>query len=237
MAQMIVIYRAPKNPAAFERHYLEAHVPLARQLPGLRSLEISRGPIISLYGAVEAHLVTTLRFDALSDINAALTSECGRACAADRQQLLPQRQGRVLGDGYAAVAEVSFTGNRADQAGRVRSRQCPHPRQQIVEECHSLWRLAVLHVRTSRTTVNATSAPTSTLRTPVREAPAVELREDSCSAATRCPERLASTGMSPANRALIKTSPATVATTTASMPIDSARTMSLRVVRNQRRAA
>ena len=87
MAQMIVIYRAPKNPAAFERHYLEAHVPLARQLPGLRSLEISRGPIISLYGAVEAHLVTTLRFDALSDINAAFTSECGRACAADRQQL------------------------------------------------------------------------------------------------------------------------------------------------------
>jgi uncharacterized protein (TIGR02118 family) len=89
MAQMIVIYRAPKNPAAFDRHYFEVHVPLARQLPGLRSFEASRGPIISLYGAAEAHLASTLRFDSLSAINAAFTSECGRACAADRQQLAP----------------------------------------------------------------------------------------------------------------------------------------------------
>jgi uncharacterized protein (TIGR02118 family) len=87
MAQMIVIYKAPRNPAAFDRHYLDVHVPLARQLPGLRKLETNRGPIISLYGASEAHLVATLHFDTLSDINAALMSECGRACAADRQQL------------------------------------------------------------------------------------------------------------------------------------------------------
>ena len=89
MAQMIVIYRALKNPAAFERHYFQVHAPLCRQLPGLKSFETSRGPIISLYGAVEAHLVSTLRFDSLSDINAAFTSLCGRACAADRRQLAP----------------------------------------------------------------------------------------------------------------------------------------------------
>jgi hypothetical protein len=34
-------------------------------------------------------LVATLHFDSLSDINAAFMSECGRACAADRQQLAP----------------------------------------------------------------------------------------------------------------------------------------------------
>ena len=89
MAQMIVIYRARKNPAAFDRHYSQVHVPLARQLPGLRSFETSSGPIISLYGAVEAHLVSTLHFDSLSDINAAITSLCGRACAADRRELAP----------------------------------------------------------------------------------------------------------------------------------------------------
>jgi hypothetical protein len=33
-------------------------------------------------------LVATLRFDSLCDINAAFMSECGRACAADRQQLV-----------------------------------------------------------------------------------------------------------------------------------------------------
>jgi uncharacterized protein (TIGR02118 family) len=89
MAQMIVIYKMPKNPAAFDRHYFEVHVPLARRLPGLRKLETNRGPIISLYGASDVHLVATLHFDSLSDINAAFMSECGRACAADRQQLAP----------------------------------------------------------------------------------------------------------------------------------------------------
>jgi uncharacterized protein (TIGR02118 family) len=90
MAQMIVIYELPRNPAAFDRHFFEVHLPLAKQLPGLRKLETSRGPIISLYGASEVHLVATLNFDSLSDINAAVMSECGRACAADRRQLAPQ---------------------------------------------------------------------------------------------------------------------------------------------------
>jgi uncharacterized protein (TIGR02118 family) len=89
VAQMIVIYKTPKNPAAFDRHYFEVHIPLARQLPGLRKLETNRGPIISLHGASDVHLVTTLHFDSLSDVNAAFMTECGRACAADRQQLAP----------------------------------------------------------------------------------------------------------------------------------------------------
>lgn len=89
MAQMIVIYKMPKSPAAFDRHYFEVHVPLARQLPGLRKAETNRGPVISLYGASDVHLVTTLRFDSLSDINAALMSEYGRACAADRRRVVP----------------------------------------------------------------------------------------------------------------------------------------------------
>jgi uncharacterized protein (TIGR02118 family) len=89
VAQMIVIYKTPRNPAGFERHYFEVHVPLARQLPGLRKLETNRGPIISLYGASDVHLVAILHFDSLSHINAAFTSKCGRACAADRQQLAP----------------------------------------------------------------------------------------------------------------------------------------------------
>lgn len=89
MAQIIVIYKTPKDPAAFARHYFDVQVPLVRQLPGLRKHETSCGPIISLYGAAEAHFVATLHFDSLSDINVAVTSESGRACAADRWQLTP----------------------------------------------------------------------------------------------------------------------------------------------------
>lgn len=89
MAQMIVIYAMPRNPAAFDRHYFEVQVPLARRLPGLRRLETNRGPVISLYGAGDVHLVATLHFDSLCDINAALMSEGGRAFAAGRRQLAP----------------------------------------------------------------------------------------------------------------------------------------------------
>jgi uncharacterized protein (TIGR02118 family) len=37
MAQMVVIYRTPKNIEAFDRHYFEIQVPLAKKIPGLRS--------------------------------------------------------------------------------------------------------------------------------------------------------------------------------------------------------
>jgi uncharacterized protein (TIGR02118 family) len=86
---MIVIYNAPNDTAAFDRHYFEVQVPLARRLPGLRRYETSRGPIISLYGAVEAHFVATLHFDSLADVDATFTAECRRACAADGRPLAP----------------------------------------------------------------------------------------------------------------------------------------------------
>src|SRR5258706_15087415 len=30
MARMVVIYKAPKDPVAFDKHYVEVHVPLAK---------------------------------------------------------------------------------------------------------------------------------------------------------------------------------------------------------------
>jgi uncharacterized protein (TIGR02118 family) len=36
MIRFLVLYRQPSDVAAFERHYLGVHVPLAKQLPGLR---------------------------------------------------------------------------------------------------------------------------------------------------------------------------------------------------------
>jgi uncharacterized protein (TIGR02118 family) len=43
MTQMIVIYKVPKNPAAFDRHHFEVHGPLARQLSGAQKLGTNRG--------------------------------------------------------------------------------------------------------------------------------------------------------------------------------------------------
>ena len=90
MALMVVIYKTPKNPVAFDRHYFDVHVPLAKQLPGLRKYETSKGAVVALAGAADTYFVGTLHFDSLAAIKEAFASECGRACAADRLLLAPE---------------------------------------------------------------------------------------------------------------------------------------------------
>jgi uncharacterized protein (TIGR02118 family) len=87
--RMVVIYRTPKDPAAFDRHYSEVHVPLAHQIPGLRSYEVSKRPIVTPAGDVEPYLVAVLYFDSLDALRQAFATPEGRACAADRRILAP----------------------------------------------------------------------------------------------------------------------------------------------------
>ncbi len=84
MARLLVIYKAPKDPAAFDRYYAATHVPLAKQLPGLRGYDVSTGPVAAPGGGASGvHLVATLTFDSVEAITAALGSPEGRAAAGD----------------------------------------------------------------------------------------------------------------------------------------------------------
>jgi len=89
MAQMVVIYKTPKDPAAFDRHYFEIHVPLAKKLPGLRKYEVSLGPIATPAGGPAYHMVATLHFDDLAAIQRAFASPEGQAAAVDRRIFAP----------------------------------------------------------------------------------------------------------------------------------------------------
>lgn len=91
MARMLVVYRHPKDPVAFERHYFQTHIPLAKTLPGLRKYEVSRGPLRGP-SAAEYFLVGALHFDDLAAIDRAFASPEGKACAADREILAPNRE-------------------------------------------------------------------------------------------------------------------------------------------------
>jgi EthD domain len=44
MARFVVMYDTPSDVAAFERHYNEVHIPLAKQYPGLRRYTRSHEP-------------------------------------------------------------------------------------------------------------------------------------------------------------------------------------------------
>jgi uncharacterized protein (TIGR02118 family) len=93
MARMIVIYRTPKNVEAFDRHYFEIHVPLAKKLPGLRKYEVSDGPIATPVGTPNIHRIGTLYFDDLAAIEKVFVSPEGRAAAADRRLFAPDDSG------------------------------------------------------------------------------------------------------------------------------------------------
>lgn len=83
MATLLVLYKNPADPAAFDRHYFSTHVPLARKIPGLRRYEVSAGPITTPQGDAPYHLVATLSFDSLDAIRQALRSPEGQATAGD----------------------------------------------------------------------------------------------------------------------------------------------------------
>jgi len=83
LATLLVLYKTPADPAAFDRHYAETHAPLAKRIPGLRSYTISKGAVATPAGASNIHLVATLTFDSLAAIQAGLGSPEGAAAAGD----------------------------------------------------------------------------------------------------------------------------------------------------------
>ena len=85
MAQILVLYNKPADPAAFDRYYRETHIPIAKRIPGLRSYQVSSGPVQAPAGN-PPHLVAILNFDSMADVGAALASPEGQATAADLSQ-------------------------------------------------------------------------------------------------------------------------------------------------------
>jgi uncharacterized protein (TIGR02118 family) len=85
MACLVVLYKTPKDAAAFDKHYFETHVPLAKRMPALRRYELSRGPVGTPSGPSGFHLIATLHFDDVAAIQRAFASPEGQAAAADVQ--------------------------------------------------------------------------------------------------------------------------------------------------------
>jgi len=85
MARLLVMYKTPRDTAAFDKHYFEKHVPIAKKIPGLRKYEVSRGPVASPMGSSPYHLIASLQFDDSAAIQNAFGSTQGQAAVADVQ--------------------------------------------------------------------------------------------------------------------------------------------------------
>ena len=83
MAKLFAIYQQPKDPTAFDEHYFNKHVPLAKKIPGLKGYEVTRGDVMGMTGKHGVYLVAILEFASMEAVGAAMASPEGQAAAAD----------------------------------------------------------------------------------------------------------------------------------------------------------
>ncbi|WP_211246515.1 EthD family reductase [Amycolatopsis taiwanensis] len=81
MARLIVMYDTPSDIDAFERHYNDVHIPLAKQYPGLRRYTRSYKPAAVI--GEPCYMVVMLDWDDMPALEAALGSEIGQRTAED----------------------------------------------------------------------------------------------------------------------------------------------------------
>ena len=78
---LLALYETPADPKAFDRYYREVHIPLLRQLRGLRRYSVSRD-LTALHGA-PYYLVTELEWDTMDELRAEPPLSRGRYTGAD----------------------------------------------------------------------------------------------------------------------------------------------------------
>jgi uncharacterized protein (TIGR02118 family) len=75
---LIVLYKTPKDSAAFDKHYVDIHDPLVKKIPGFRRFELSRSPVASPAGASGVYLAATLIFDRMASLQSGLATPKAR---------------------------------------------------------------------------------------------------------------------------------------------------------------
>ena len=83
MAELIAVYRTPRNADAFNAYYFAKHAALAKTMPGLRSYQASDGAVGLPVEPGGVHLVAILGFDSVDAIRQGPGTPQGEATAAD----------------------------------------------------------------------------------------------------------------------------------------------------------
>jgi uncharacterized protein (TIGR02118 family) len=82
MTRFLILYNKPDDLQAFERHYQETHVPLAKKLPELQRYTVSRS-VMPVPGGEPYYLVAELDWNDRAALQRALQSPEGQAIAQD----------------------------------------------------------------------------------------------------------------------------------------------------------
>lgn len=81
---MLTLWVTPKDPATFDRYYVATHAPLVKQLPGITSYEMSKGPVTEEASQQSPyHMVSMIGFDSMASLTSAIESSAGKAMVDD----------------------------------------------------------------------------------------------------------------------------------------------------------
>ena len=82
MPRLIVLYRPPEDPDAFDAHYRDVHTPIVSRYPNLRDMRLTK--LAGVAGRpAPYYLMAEMAFDSFADLDAALGSEAGAESARD----------------------------------------------------------------------------------------------------------------------------------------------------------
>ena len=76
-AKIIVLFGRPSDTALFDREYWEDHVPIAKQMPGLRKYTVHK-VVGAPRGEPAFYQVVELEFDTMDSLKNAIASQPGR---------------------------------------------------------------------------------------------------------------------------------------------------------------
>jgi uncharacterized protein (TIGR02118 family) len=109
MVRVLILYNTPEDTQAFERHYYEVHVPLARALPGLHKYTISRN-IVPANESEAYYLVAELDWTDMAALQQAFQSAEGQAIGKDIASNLARLSPGMRSMIYQVEALLSKTG-------------------------------------------------------------------------------------------------------------------------------
>ncbi len=88
---LMALYRRPDGGEealqTFQRRYFEEHLPLVRETPGLRSLEVER--VAQAFGETDLVMVARMVFDDRPTLDAGLASDAMRRAGRSLREIAP----------------------------------------------------------------------------------------------------------------------------------------------------
>lgn len=89
-AKLVVLYAQPADPAAFDAHYRDVHVPLVEQLPDVQRWSLAKFAAAADGGDLPYYQIVELHFADADTVNAAFATEAGQAAVADYGEMAPE---------------------------------------------------------------------------------------------------------------------------------------------------